>query len=135
VKYYWASVSSSALRNARTGDAHNHINADASLASLVTLALGRFLIGFAGTVFTIHHVSLRQAITPDRVQGRMNATVRFIAGGVVPLGALVGGAIGTAYGVRAALLVGAVGAASAFMWLWASPVRALRSAELLTDAQ
>ena len=47
-----------------------------------------------------HQVSLRQAITPERLQGRMNAAMRWIVWGTIPLGALLGGAIGQWIGLR-----------------------------------
>ncbi len=59
-----------------------------------------FLIagGFIGTatavIYNVNQVSLRQAITPDRMLGRMNATMRFIVWGTIPIGALVGGVLG-----------------------------------------
>ena len=49
--------------------------------------------GFGGVVYNITQVSLRQAITPERLQGRMNAVMRFLVWGALPLGSLVGGAL------------------------------------------
>ena len=60
-------------------------------------------------------MSLRQAITPERLQGRMNAAMRWIVWGTIPLGTLAGGAIATAYGLRAALWVGAIGGLFTFL--------------------
>ena len=65
------------------------------------------LSGFGAVVYNIQQVSLRQAITPERLQGRMNASMRFFVWGTIPLGSLVGGALATAFGVRTALIVGA----------------------------
>ena len=42
--------------------------------------------GFGGVVYNINQVSLRQAITPERMQGRMNATMRFMVWGTLPIG-------------------------------------------------
>ena len=53
----------------------------------------------ATPVYNINQVSLRQAITPDRLQGRMNASMRFIVWGTIPIGALMGGALGDAIGL------------------------------------
>src|SRR5438552_7489629 len=61
----------------------------------VPLLLASSMIGsFANPVYNINQVSLRQAITPDRVQGRMNATVRTVIWGTIPIGAFIGGVIG-----------------------------------------
>ncbi len=56
--------------------------------------LGQAIVGFGGVAYNINQVSLRQAITPERLQGRMNAAMRWIVWGTIPLGALLGGAIG-----------------------------------------
>ena len=43
-------------------------------------------------VYYVSAVSVRQALVPDRLRGRVNATMRFLAGGVMPIGALIRGA-------------------------------------------
>jgi predicted MFS family arabinose efflux permease len=90
------------------------------------LGVGEFLLGIARTVFNITQLSLRQAITPDRLQGRVNATMRFMMWGVTPVGALAGGLLGTAIGLRPALLVAAIGVLAAFAWVAFSAVATLR---------
>ena len=70
---------------------------------------GRRSSASAAVAYNITQVSLRQAITPERLQGRMNAAMRWIVWGTIPLGTLTGGAIGQAVGLRAALWVGAIG--------------------------
>ena len=52
-------------------------------------------------------VSLRQRITPDRLLGRMNASYRLVGWGTMPLGALLGGVLAQALGLRAAFVVAA----------------------------
>ena len=84
--------------------------APASFPVPVLLA-GTFVFGFGAIAYNISQVSLRQAITPERMQGRMNASMRLIVWGTMPLGAVLGGAIATAYSSRAALWVGAIGSA------------------------
>jgi MFS family permease len=79
------------------------------------LLVGTFVFGFGAIAYNISQVSLRQAITPERMQGRMNASMRWIVWGTMPLGTLLGGAIATAYSLRTALWVGAIG--SLFTWL------------------
>lgn len=90
------------------------------------LALSGFVGGMMNPIYNITQVSLRQQITPDRVQGRMNATMRFIVWGTMPIGALAGGFMGALIGLRPTLFVGAVGALLAVLWVYFSPVRALR---------
>ena len=76
--------------------------------------------------YNINARSLRQAITPDRLLGRVNSSMHLLFHGVLPLGALAGGAIAQAMGVRQALLIGAIGVLISTMWLVFSPVRRLR---------
>jgi MFS family permease len=64
---------------------------------------------FAIVVYNITQVSLRQAITPERIQGRMNSVMRFLVWGTIPLGSLTGGALGSTIGLRETLFVGAAG--------------------------
>ena len=90
------------------------------------LVLSRVAATLAGPVTAINQLSLRQAITPDRLQGRVNGTMRVFALGLSPLGALLGGALGDAIGLRSALLVGAVGLQIGFLILYFSPVRAFK---------
>jgi len=77
-------------------------------------------------VYNVNQVSLRQAITPDRLQGRMNASMRFIVWGTIPIGTFVGGILATAIGVRQALFVGSIMALGAFLFVLFSPVRRLK---------
>jgi MFS family permease len=81
---------------------------------------------FAIVVFNVTAISLFQAITPDRMLGRMNASRRFVVWGVIPLGQLTSGALAASIGLRPTLFVGAVGASFAFLPLFFSPVRGLR---------
>ena len=93
---------------------------------LPVLMAGQLVFGFAGVTYNITQVSLRQAITPERLQGRMNAAMRWIVWGTIPLGLLMGGAIGQWIGLRTALWVGATGSLPTFLWVLLSPVRSIR---------
>jgi MFS family permease len=94
----------------------------------LALGAGMFVFDFGGVLWGINYLALRQAITPDRLLGRMTATMRFLTVAAAPLGSLAGGAIATAIGLRASLLtVAALGvalAAAAVAW---SPVRRHRA--------
>jgi predicted MFS family arabinose efflux permease len=96
------------------------------VAAAVLLA-GELLTGFAVVNLDINQVSLRQALTPEGMLGRTGASGRFITWGVRPFGALLGGWLGTAFGLRATLAVGAGGGLLAVFWLWLSPLPALRT--------
>jgi MFS family permease len=84
------------------------------------------LMGFGAVVYNIQQVSLRQAICPPRLQGRMNASMRFLVWGTMPLGSLTGGAIASTAGLRTALFVGAIGGFSSILPIVFSPIRSLR---------
>jgi MFS family permease len=73
------------------------------------LVASGLIFGFSVVVYNITQVSLRQAITPERIQGRMNAVMRFLVWGTIPLGSLTGGALASTIGLRETLFVGAVG--------------------------
>jgi hypothetical protein len=74
-------------------------------------------------------VSLFQAITPDHLLGRTNATRRFVVQGVIPLGMLLGGGLGTVIGLRPAIAIGAGGAVLAVLPLILSPLRSVKETE------
>ena len=91
------------------------------------ILIASFLVGgYSQVAYNITQVSLRQAITPERLQGRMNASMRWIVWGTLPLGQLAGGAIASAYGLRTALWVGAIGSFFTFLPVLLSPVRNVR---------
>jgi MFS family permease len=91
------------------------------------LMLSFFFQGIGMTGCNVHIVSLRQVITPDQLRGRMNASYRLLVSGMLPIGALLGGFLGEAIGIRATLFVGALGLLSTWLWIWFSPVPKLHS--------
>lgn len=93
---------------------------------LPSLMIGSVIFGFAAVAYNITQVSLRQAITPERLQGRMNAAMRWVVWGTIPLGALTGGAIATEWGLKSALWVGAIGGAFTFLPIFLSSIPAIR---------
>jgi len=95
-------------------------------AGVWLFAAGSFATAFGAVLYNVNQVSFRQRLCPEHLLGRMNATMRFVVWGVLPIGALIGGALGTALGTRATLWVAAGGGALATGWLLASPVRRMR---------
>lgn len=93
------------------------------------LVLANLLWGFFVLNYFVTAISLIQAITPDRLLGRTNASRRFLVQGVIPLGALLGGALGTWLGLRTTVAVGAAGACLAVLPLLFSPLAKLKSTE------
>ena len=90
------------------------------------LVASGLLTGFVIVLYNINQVSFRQAICPERLQGRMNSVMRFIVWGTIPLGNLTGGALATWVGLRETIVIGAIGAGSAFLWILLSPWRSVR---------
>lgn len=80
-----------------------------------------------GTIYAINAISLRQAITPSRLLGRVSASMELITAGVGPLGALLGGVLGDKIGVQDTLFVSITGMTFAGVWLLLSPIRHLLS--------
>jgi len=77
-------------------------------------------------VYNISQVSYRQALVPSEIQGRMNATIRTLVWGVIPLGNLLGGFVGEAIGVRNTVGLMALLAATSPLWVIFSPVRKVK---------
>ena len=90
------------------------------------VAASVFLGGLGGAVYNINQVSLRQAITPERMQGRMNATMRFIVWGTIPFGNIIGGFLGGVIGLHPTIWIGAIGGVFVFLPILFSPVRGIR---------
>jgi MFS family permease len=93
---------------------------------LVLFGAGLFFVSFSAVVYNVNQVSFRQRLCPDRLLGRMNASMRFVVWGVLPLGGVLGGVLGSLFGLRPTLWVGYVGEALACIWLLASPMRTMR---------
>jgi len=94
--------------------------------TLVLLAVAMTAVSFGGVVYNITQVSFRQGLCPLTLLGRMNATMRFLVWGTLPVGSLLGGVLGTAIGVRETLFVAAAGGSLAFLPVFLSPLRRMR---------
>lgn len=90
------------------------------------LAVAQFIWSFGAVMYFVNGITLIQTITPDRLLGRVNASRRFAVWGVIPLGNLCGGAIGSTIGLHVAIWVGAVGATVSVLPLLLSPMRQVR---------
>ena len=88
---------------------------------------GQLLLALGQPVYNINQVSFRQAITPHDMQGRMNATMRFLVWGTMPIGTIAGGLLATWLGIHTTLWIGAIGGTVAIAPLLVGPVRYLRT--------
>jgi MFS family permease len=93
------------------------------------------VIGFFVVIYNITQVSFRQGLCPERLLGRMNATIRFLVWGTMPLGGLIGGVLGSTIGVRPTMWVGAIGMSLAFLPAFLSPLRTMRELPTTYDAE
>jgi MFS family permease len=90
---------------------------------LPMLLVSLFFQGLIGAIYNVTQVSLRQRLVPDRLQGRMNATMRFAVWGTLPIGALAGGMLGEMIGLRGVLMLAVIGVVLAAVAVTLSPVR------------
>ena len=97
-------------------------------AIVACLFAAEFLSGFGVMLLDISGNSIMTALIPDRLRARVAGAHMLVNYGVRPLGALLGGALGTWIGVRPTLMIGAVGALLGVLWLAPSPL--LRMHEL-----
>ena len=95
-------------------------------AALFLLVPAFIVGGLTNVIYNVTQVSLRQAITPERIQGRMNSVMRFIVWGTIPIGAIIGGALASQIGVKETLIVSGVGCLTPFLPVLFSPVRSIK---------
>jgi predicted MFS family arabinose efflux permease len=101
--------------------------AHGSVPACAAVLIAAQLCDVAWPVYSINETSLRQAIAPDALLGRVNAAMHLMFHGIWPLGALAGGILAGACGIRCAMLVGALGFLLSNVWLVFSPIRRLRA--------
>ncbi|KHL01624.1 MFS transporter [Sinomonas humi] len=100
--------------------------------ALGLLSAGEFIMSFGVIVFNVMQVSMRQRVCPPRLLGRMNASIRCLVWGVMPIGSLLGGWLGERLGIGPTLWVGIVGQLFACVPVATGPFFRLRQ---LPDAQ
>lgn len=96
------------------------------LPALPVLILGGAAFSFSVVVYNVAQVSFRQRVCPPALLGRMNASVRFIVWGTLPIGSLVSGWLGSTFGVLPTLWVSVAGAGLAALPVLASPLLRMR---------
>jgi MFS family permease len=90
------------------------------------LFAAEFLSGLGVMVLDITASSIKAALVPDRLRARVSGAYMVVNYGVRPIGALVGGALGTWIGLRPTLWIASVGAIAGVLWLLPSPLLRLR---------
>jgi predicted MFS family arabinose efflux permease len=107
----------------------------ATLGVVTLFSLGASVGTMGDVLFNINSASLRQAVVPDRLQGRVSASMRVLILGVQPLGALVGGALGEQIGLRPTLVIAALGFGLGFLSMLISPARHIKRLDALSASQ
>ncbi|MGV4989043.1 MFS transporter [Streptomyces sp. NRAIS4] len=95
--------------------------------SVYVAAIGLAVLSLGGVVRVVAQSSFQQALTPDRLLGRMSATTRFVSWGGIPLGGLLGGASGSVFGAAGTLWIGAAGMTLSALPNFLSPLRTMRT--------
>ncbi|MFD0407396.1 MFS transporter [Kitasatospora sp. NPDC127116] len=95
-------------------------------AGVVLFGLASGVVLFGAVAYNVAQVSFRQSICPPELLGRMNATMRFLVWGTLPIGALIGGVVAEAAGPRTALWLCAAGFLLVPLPLLLSPLRRMR---------
>jgi MFS family permease len=91
--------------------------------ALPMVVFAEFAQWLALLIYFINAMSLRQAITPDPLRGRVNATNRIATAGMWPIGALLGGTLGSLIGLPQTLALAEILLALPVTWLFLSPLR------------
>jgi MFS family permease len=85
----------------------------------VLIASAQFVATFGVVAYIAANATLRQALVPDRVRGRVFAVLRVLTRGAVPIGAILGGLLAAWWSSRGGLLVAGAGQVAAACWLFA----------------
>ncbi len=92
------------------------------LAPLVALPISMLIVSFVVVLYNITQVSFRQRLCPRPLLGRMNASIRFIVWGCMPIGSFIGGVLAATFSVRTVLWISVAGALVAALPVLLSPL-------------
>jgi MFS family permease len=102
-------------------------------SAVALLSVGEFFTMFCVLVYNITQVTLRQRLCPPRLLGRMNASIRCLVWGVMPIAALVAGWVGGAIGIVPTMWISFVGGVLAGLWVLFSPLPRMRDLPTTLD--
>jgi MFS family permease len=94
-----------------------------------------FICGYGIVTVKTAMISLCQIATPGPLQGRVNASFRFVIMALLPFSALLAGLLGEQFGLRPALFICSAGMPLSVIWIFLSPVRKLHVAEEITHPE
>ena len=95
--------------------------------SIPILIAGAFIESFLVLVYNITQVTMRQRLTPPRLLGRMNASIRFVVWGVMPIASLLAGVLGETLGVLPTMWIGTIGTFLASAFVLFSPITRMKT--------
>ncbi len=95
--------------------------------ALLFLSASIFFASVNNVIYNVSQVSLRQAVTPEHFLGRMNATMRFLVWGTIPIGSLIGAGLSEVVGVRTTIWISAILGLFAFLPVFLSKVRTIQT--------
>lgn len=99
----------------------------------LAVGLGQFCFGLGLTVFQVAQLSLRQALVPDALRGRVGGAFNVLGWGIAPLGALIGGVLGHVIGLWWTLALGAIGEAAVAVVIRYSPLWTMHDLPIVGD--
>jgi MFS family permease len=99
----------------------------------LAFGIGQFFFGLGLTVFRVAQLSIRQAIVPNDLLGRVGGAFNVVGWGIAPLGALVGGLLGQSIGIWWTLVASSIGEMAAALLIVNSPLWRLRDLPLSND--
>lgn len=95
--------------------------------ALPILMFAEFGLSFTVLVYNITQVTMRQRVCPPRLLGRMNASIRFVVWGIMPIAGVLSGVLGTGIGVVPTMWVGAICGVLACGFVVFSPLMGMRT--------
>lgn len=96
------------------------------VAAIPLLIAGSFLESFLVLLYNITQVTMRQRLCPPRLLGRMNASIRFVVWGVVPISSVLAGLLGTVIGILPTMWIGVVGTVLGAGFVVLSPLTTMK---------
>jgi len=93
---------------------------------MIALVVSTFGFSYAVVLYNITQVSFRQRLCPRPLLGRMNASIRFVVWGTLPIGSFIGGVLGQEFGARAVFWVAFAGSVVATLPVLLSPLLTMR---------
>lgn len=103
------------------------VSGGSSLLAIVVIAIGFTLVNAAEPLFNINAISIRQIITPASLMARTTGSIRFVVWGTLPIGALIAGFMGDAFGGRTTMVIIGLGFLIPVVLTLLSPFRLIRT--------